>query len=194
MLPTWFTAQRRNLWLWLALLAVVAVAVYQLRSQGRLWSCACGYVRLWSSDIKSAENSQQWFDPYSFTHIEHGFLFYGLLALIVPRLSLMWRLWLAIAIESLWEVIENSAFVIQRYREATLALGYQGDTIINSLGDILACGVGFMIARRLGFRRTLALFVLVELILLSWIRDSLILNVVMLLYPIEAIKNWQMSQ
>jgi hypothetical protein len=105
----------------------------------------------------------------------------------------VWRLALAISIEAGWEVFENSAFIINRYREATLALGYEGDTVINSFGDILACGIGFLLARRLGFRRTLLIFVLTEIVLLIWIRDSLILEILMLIYPIDAIKAWQMS-
>jgi hypothetical protein len=131
-------------------------------------------------------------DRYSFTHLLHGFLLYGLLALIAPRLSAVWRLWLAVSIEAVWEVIENSEFVIRRYREQTAALGYHGDTIVNSLGDILVCGLWFALAQRLGFRRTFALFVLTEVTLAIYvIRDNLTLNVVMLIYPIDAIKEWQ---
>ena len=100
-------------------------------------------------------------------------------------------MWLAVSIEAVWEVVENSQFVIERYREETIALGYQGDTIVNSLADILLCGIGFELARRLGFRRTLALFVVTEVALAVWIRDNLSLNVVMLVYPIEAVKEWQ---
>ena len=178
----------------LTTLAIVAASVYLLHQQGRLWWCSCSRVRLWSGDVWGAENSQQLFDPYTFTHILHGFLFCGVLAWLIPRVAPIWRFCLAISIEALWEVVENSNFIIQRYREATLAIGYQGDTIINSLGDILACGVGFVLARKLGFRRSLALFVATEIILLFWIRDSLILNIVMLIYPIDAIKAWQMGQ
>ena len=108
-----------------------------------------------------------------------------------PRLSVVWQLWLAVSIEAAWEVIENSEFVIRRYREQTAALGYHGDTIVNSLGDILVCGLGFMMARRLGLRRTAVLFVVTEVALAFWIRDNLTLNVLMLIYPIEAIKDWQ---
>jgi hypothetical protein len=121
----------------------------------------------------------------------HGFVFCGLLAWGLPRLAPVWRLSLAVTVEALWEVLENSDFVIRRYREATAALGYEGDTVVNSLGDIFACGLGFVIARRLGFRRSLALFVLTEVVLLVWIKDSLTLNVLMLIYPIDAIKAWQ---
>jgi uncharacterized protein DUF2585 len=94
--------------------------------------------------------------------------------------------------EAVWEVIENSEFVINRFREVTAALGYHGDTIINSLSDIAACAVGFMIARRLGLWRSVALFVVTEVVLAIWVRDSLLLEVLMLLRPIEAIKAWQM--
>ena len=176
---------------WLAIVAVLVVAAYQLRSQGRLWWCSCDYLLLWSGDPWSSDNSQHLLDPYSVTHVLHGFLFCGLIALIAPRLRKAWQLWLAIALEAVWEVIENSRFVIERYREETAALGYQGDTIVNSLADILLCGVGFVLARRLGFRRTLALFVVTEVALAVWIRDNLSLNVLMLIYPIEVVKEWQ---
>jgi Protein of unknown function (DUF2585) len=176
---------------WLAIVAVLVVAAYQLRSQGRLWWCSCDYLLLWSGDPWSSDNSQHLLDPYSFTHVLHGFLFCGLIALIAPRLRRAWQLWLAISLEAVWEVVENSRFVIDRYREETAALGYQGDTIVNSLADILLCGVGFVLARRLGFRRTVALFVLTEAALAIWIRDNLSLNVLMLIYPIEAVKEWQ---
>jgi hypothetical protein len=188
-----FTSNSKRWWPWLAIAVVLIITAIQLRSQGRLWVCDCGYIWLWSGNIWSSDNSQHWFDPYSFTHVLHGFIFYWLLAWIWPRLTPLWQLWLALSVEALWEIAENSAFVINRYREATAALGYQGDAVINSLGDIVACGLGFAIAWRLGFRRSLALFIITELVLLFWIRDSLILNVIMLLYPIEAIKAWQVG-
>jgi Protein of unknown function (DUF2585) len=164
-----------------------------LRGQGRLWWCACGRLRLWTSDAWSQHTSQHLLDPYSFTHVLHGVVLCGLLAWCCARLRPGWRFVLALALEALWEVLENSEFVIRRYREATAALGYQGDTIANSLGDIVCCGVGFLVARRLGLRRSLLLFVLLEIGLLIWIRDSLVLEVLMLLYPVEAIKAWQVG-
>jgi hypothetical protein len=176
---------------WLAIVVVLAGTVYQLRSQGRLWWCSCDYVLLWSGDAWSSDNSQHLLDPYSFTHVLHGFVLCGLLALIIPRLSPVWQLWLAVSIEAGWEVLENSEFVIQRYRQETAALGYHGDTIVNSLGDILVCGLGFVLARNLGLRHTLGLFVGIEIALAFWIRDSLLLNIIMLVYPIDAIKEWQ---
>jgi hypothetical protein len=176
---------------WLATLAVLAAAAGLLRWQGRMWFCDCGRFRLWTPDAWGAETSQQLFDPYSFTHVLHGFAFAGLLALAAPKLSAGWRLTLAAALEAAWEVIENTPYVIGRYREATAALGYTGDTVVNSLGDIAACGLGFEVARRLGLRLSLAAFALVEIALLLWIRDSLLLNVLMLLYPSDAVRAWQ---
>lgn len=183
----------RRAWPWLAIAAATTLAAFLLRWQGRSWLCDCGRVLVWTGDAWGADNSQHLSDPYSFTHVLHGFVFCGVLAWALPRVGWPWRLALAVSIEALWEVVENSAFVINRYREATLALGYQGDTIINSAGDLLACALGFVLARRLGLRLTLAVFALTEIVLLIWIRDSLLLNVLMLLYPVEAIKAWQMN-
>ena len=176
---------------WFAIVLVLIGTVVLLRSQGRLWLCSCDYLLLWSGDPWSSDNSQHLLDPYSFTHLLHGFLLCGLLALALPRLSVAWRLSLAVSIEAAWELIENSELVIRRYREETAALGYHGDTIVNSIGDILVCGLGFLLAQRLGVRRTFAVFVLTEVALAVSIRDNLTLNVVMLIYPIEAIKEWQ---
>lgn len=185
---------RGKLWPWLSIVAVLGAAAFQLHRQGRRWWCACGQPYVWSGDIWSPHNSQHPFDPYSLTHVLHGVVYAGLLAWAIPRLSPGWRLWLALSIEALWELLENSNFIIQRYRAATLAFGYQGDTIVNSLGDILSCGVGFTLARRLGFRGSVALFVAIEVVLLVWIRDSLLLNVVMLIHPLDVIKAWQIGR
>ena len=175
----------------LALAVVLSAAAFELRAQGRLWFCACGRVLPWVGDAWGAETSQQLFDPYSFTHVLHGLAFCGLLAWSLPRVGLRWRLVLAVSAEALWEVVENTDFVINRYREATAALGYTGDTVINSLGDVLACTLGFLIARRLGWLRSLILFVATEVFLLIWIRDSLILNIILLLHPSEKLRAWQ---
>lgn len=181
----------RNFWPWLATFAALAATAFQLRAQGRLWFCDCGRFRLWTCEAWGAETSQQLFDPYAFTHVLHGFAFAGLLALVAPGLRAGWRLTLAVALEAAWEIAENTSYVIDRYREATAALGYTGDTVVNSLGDVVACGLGFEIARRLGWRLSLVAFALVEIALLVWIRDSLLLNVLMLLYPSDAIRAWQ---
>lgn len=176
---------------WLAIAAVLAASAAALRWQGRLWSCACGSLRPWVGDAWSPDTSQHLFDPYSLTHVLHGFAFCGLLALLAPRVTRRWRFVLAVAAEAAWEVLENTEYVINRYREATAALGYNGDTILNSLGDIIACATGFLLARRLGPLRTLLLFVLTEAVLLFWIRDSLLLNILLLIYPSETLRAWQ---
>jgi len=122
----------------------------------------------------------------------HGVLEFWLLGLLFPKLKMGWRLFLAVLIESSWEVAENSSYVINRYREETISLDYFGDSIINSLSDIVCCATGFAIAYKLRFWGSLALFVATETILIFWIHDSLIINIIMLLYPIEAIKSWQL--
>ena len=176
---------------WLAVAAVVAASAAVLRLEGRRWLCSCGRLQPWVGDAWSADTSQHLFDPYSLTHVLHGFAFAGLLALLLPRAGGRPRLILAVAAEALWEVVENTDYVINRYREATAALGYTGDTVVNSLGDIAACALGFLLARRLGALRTLLLFVAVEVALLLWIRDSLLLNIILLLYPSERLRAWQ---
>jgi hypothetical protein len=185
------TDLRKSFRPWAVCAAVLLAAALRLRAQGRSWLCECGYFLLWTGDTWSADNSQHLFDPYALTHVLHGFLFCGLLALIAPGLDARWRLCLAVAAEALWEVVENTEFVVNRYRETTAALGYRGDTVINSLGDVAACAVGFVIALRLGWRRALLVFVAVEASLLFWIKDGLLLNIIMLLYPSDAIRQWQ---
>ena len=181
-----------NLWPAFVILVVLGLAALQLHNQGRLWWCACrGF--LWTSDAWGSRTSQTFLDPYSFTHILHGLMFCGLLALLIRGMSWRWRLLMAIAIESAWELIENTNTVIERYREATAALGYQGDTVVNSLGDILCCGIGFVIARKLGWRRSIVVFVATELLLVIWIRDSLLLEIIMLIHPMNGIKAWQIG-
>ena len=174
---------------WLALVGILALTAYQLHRQGRRWWCACWPLR---RVVVLPEHSQHLFDPYSFTHVLHGIILCGLLGLALPRLAPAWRLWLAIAAESLWEVVENTAFVIQRYRAATAALGYEGDSIANSLGDIVSGALGFVIAWRLGMRWSIVLFIAIELVLLFLIKDNLTLNIVMLIHPSESVRAWQM--
>ncbi len=188
--------EKRRLWSWAVLVAIFVAAALLLRLQGRLWICACGHVQLWSGNICSSDNSQHLFDPFSFTHVLHGFLFFWLVALLVKfvmkSLRPAWQLVLAVSIEAVWEVFENTEFIIDRYRSETAALGYNGDTVINSSGDILCCLVGFVVARRLGWQRGLILFVVVELILIFWIKDSLLLEILMLIRPIDAVRAWQL--
>ena len=171
---------------------VLLLMIVLLRAQGRLFLCACGVFELWTRDTCSSNNSQQLLDPYSFTHVLHGFLFFFLVVLVFRRLGRGWQFVLTLALEAAWEVFENSSFVIERYRTATAALGYQGDTVVNSIGDLACALIGFLIARQVGIRGSLILFALFELILILWIHDSLLLQILMLVWPIEAIKAWQM--
>ncbi|HEX6718027.1 MAG TPA: DUF2585 family protein [Pyrinomonadaceae bacterium] len=171
---------------------VVLAMIVLLHAQGRSFLCTCGRFAVWTSDWCSSVTSQQLFDPYSFTHVLHGILFFWLIALLFRRMPRAWQFWLALLLESAWEVFENTSFVINKYRTETAALGYQGDTIVNSLGDLACALVGFLVAQQLGLRRSLLLFVVVEVVLTLWIHDSLLLQILMLVHPIEAIKAWQM--
>jgi hypothetical protein len=186
-------SNKRKIWPWLVIVSILAATAFQLHQQGRLWWCACGRRFLWTGDAWGSLTSQAFLDPYSFTHILHGLMFCGLLTLFVRRMPGTWRLCLAVAAEAVWELIENTDTVIQHYRAATAALGYQGDTVMNSLGDIICCGVGFMIARKLGWLRSIIVFLVVEAMLLVLIRDSLLLEIVMLVRPINAIKALQLG-
>jgi Protein of unknown function (DUF2585) len=155
-----------------------------------LW-CACGRPNPICLDAFSDHTSQHLFDPYSLCHLLKGLAYCGLVAWAFPRLPWQWGLCLAVGLEACWELVENSPFVIERYRTHTVAQNYQGDTIANSLGDIFSSAVGFLIARRIGLWPSVALFVMIELFLLWCIRDNLTLTVVMLVYPLEAVKAWQ---
>ena len=170
---------------------VLLLVVVLLRAEGRMFICSCGHFALWTSDTCSSNTSQQLLDPYSFTHVLHGFLFFWLIALLFRRMNSSWQVCLALLLEGAWEVFENTRFVIDKYRTETAALGYTGDTIVNSFGDLMCAFVGFLIAQRLGLRRSLIVFVLVETFLILWIRDSLLLQILMLVRPVEAIKLWQ---
>ncbi|MBX7054607.1 MAG: DUF2585 family protein [Pyrinomonadaceae bacterium] len=176
-----------------AYLLIVLAAIVILQMQGRVWWCQAGDITPWSWNIWSTHNSQHIVDPYSFTHVLHGVLEFWLIGLVFRRMPLAWRLALAVFIESAWEVAENSAAVIERYRSATISLDYFGDSIINSVADIACCSLGFVIAYKLRFWRSLALFVVTEILLIIFIKDSLIINIIMLLFPVEAIKTWQLG-
>jgi hypothetical protein len=187
-----FRAQ--NYWPVFAIVASFAATALMLRLEGRLWFCACGSIQLWSGKICSANNSQHFLDPYSFTHVLHGFLFFWVIAWLLSRLRANWQLALAVAVEAGWEVFENTNFIIDRYRSETAALGYTGDTVVNSFGDILCCLIGFIVARRLGLRRSLVVFAILELVLIVWIKDSLLLEILMLVVPIDTVRAWQMCK
>lgn len=169
----------------------MVVTIVYLRWQGRVWWCDCGQGNPVSLPVASRHNSQHLFDPYSLSHVLHGVLFFGLFRLVAGRWLLGWRRVAATAIEVAWEMMENSPIIIDRYRAATVSLGYTGDSILNSLGDIASFIAGFYLARWLGLWRSAALFVTIELLMLWLIRDNLALNVLMLLWPIDAIRTWQ---
>ena len=165
--------------------------VVALRLEGRVWWCECGGWNPWASDVWSRHSSQHLVDPYSFTHFLHGFVFSGFLRWLFPRMTRPWRFFGAVVLEAAWEILENSPTIIERYRTATMALDYEGDSILNSIGDVLACALGAAAAQRWGVRISLYVFVALEGLLLFWIRDNLTLNVLMLLFPIDAVKQWQ---
>jgi hypothetical protein len=167
--------------------------VLQLRVQGRIWFCECGTIRFWIGDSSGPHTSQHFLDPYTFTHIQHGFIFLWPVQWLFKRWSWPWQVWLTLFIEAVWEVIENTQWVIDRYRDATAAHGYTGDSIVNVLGDLAACWLGIMFVKWFGWRVTWALFVFIEVVLIFTIRDSLLLNVIMLFFPLEALKQWQMG-
>lgn len=176
-----------------AIAAVLLIVAGAEAAMGRVLICKCGTVKLWHGIVQSAENSQHVSDWYTFTHVSHGLLFYAALWMAAPRLPLALRLTTAVAIEGMWEVVENSSFVIDRYRAATISLDYYGDSIINSLSDVVAMMVGFALARRLSAWASVALLAGMEAMLAIAIRDNLALNIIMLLHPIDAIKHWQVG-
>ena len=188
------TDRRQNLLPFILSLTSLAIMVGVLYGQGRVWWCKLGDYAIYISEAwNSGHTSQHFFDPYTFTHVLHGVLLFWLAALIFSNLSTAWRFFIAIFAESSWEVFENSTFIVEKYRANTASLDYFGDSIFNSVGDVLACAVGFWIAVKVGWWRSLIFFVLTEICLLLWIRDSLLVNIVMLLYPLDAIKQWQMN-
>lgn len=185
-------SNRAGVWQIVAIGLVLLLLIVLLRAEGRMFLCDCGHFAVWTADTCSSLTSQQLFDPYSFTHVLHGFLFFWLIALLFRRMNSSRQVVLAVLLEGAWEVFENTRFVIDKYRTETAALGYQGDTIVNSLGDVACALIGFVLARKLGLRWSLIFFVLVEVVLIAWIHDSLLLQILMLVRPVEAIKLWQM--
>lgn len=186
------TAKRLKLRHYLLIGALmIAAAAAILLWMGRNPICTCGTIKLWVGETNSSDNSQHIADWYTLSHIIHGFLFYGLLWLVARRTPLGARLLIAILIEASWEIFENTDMVINRYREGTIALGYVGDSVLNSVSDILFMVIGFFFAARAPIWLTVVLAIFFELLAAWVIRDNLTLNVLMLLYPLDAVKAWQ---
>jgi len=179
----------RRAWL-LALLILVAAAAAEL-AMGRNPICTCGEIELWVGARDSAKTSQMLVDWYSLSHVVHGLLFYALLWLVARRWTVEWRFLTGTLLEAAWEVTENTPFVIDRYRATTAAIGYTGDSIVNSMSDILMMAFGFLVARKLPVWATIMLLIVLEIVPLLVIRDNLTLNIVNLLAPNPALQAWQ---
>lgn len=175
-----------------AVVLTLGAALVEL-AMGRLLICQCGYVRLWHGVVYSSENSQHLSDWYTFTHVLHGVGFYFLLWFAARRFDIGLRFVLAVALEAAWEVAENTPFIIDRYRAATISLDYYGDSVVNSVADIGAMAIGFGFAAVLNVWGSVLLFLAVEAGLALMIRDSLLLNILMLIHPVDAVKRWQMG-
>jgi len=188
------SAHRRVAWMCgIAVVVIIATAAAIEFAMGRVAICRCGYVKLWHGVVNSSENSQHITDWYSFSHIIHGIGFYFLLWLVARRLPPGVRFVLAVLLEATWEVFENTPFVIDRYRAATISLDYYGDSIINSMSDIVSMMLGFWIARRVPLWLSVGLVIVLEVTVALIIRDNLTLNILMLIHPFEVIKRWQLA-
>lgn len=184
--PTW--------WVWISgALAILGVQVALLALFGQPWYCACGYIKVWEGVVLSVGNSQHITDWYTYSHIIHGFLFYALFWRLFPHAPVWVRFLLALGLESSWEVLENTPWVINHYREQALAAGYVGDSILNSFSDSVAMLVGFVLAWRLPVWVIVATALILEAMVGYTIRDNLTLNIVNLLYPSDVVSTWQMQ-
>jgi hypothetical protein len=189
------TTSNWDRWLWFAPPLILAITLGVLYAMGRPLICTCGTVELWHGAINSAEDSQHIADWYSFSHVIHGFLFYLALWLCAHKINWLKPTWsrftMAVLLESAWEVLENTPLIINRYREATIALGYNGDSILNSTSDILFMSLGFVLAMRFPVWLTICIALALEVTTAILIRDNLTLNILMLVFPVDAVHQWQ---
>ena len=184
---------KRQQWIICVFIAVLGLTAGIELWMGRSPLGPDGKFGWWEGNIWSSENSQRLADPYSFSHIVHGMLFYAVLWLVARRLPVRHRLLLALVVEAGWEILENSPLIINRYREATISLGYVGDSVLNSSSDIVMMVLGFLFAWRARPWVTVAAILVMEVGCALWIRDNLTLNIIMLIHPVDAIKHWQMA-
>ena len=173
------------------IVGLITLQAATLYLMGRTPICTCGTVKLWHGAVQSSENSQHLFDWYSFTHVLHGFWLYFFGWLFLRRWPVAARLVLAVFLEASWEILENTTFVVERYRSATVSLDYYGDSIVNSVGDSVSMITGFALAALIPLWASVAAVIAIEVGLIYLIRDNLFLNVLMLIYPMDTIRAWQ---
>ena len=176
----------------IVLIGIGVLMMLILALMGRVWWCQSGDWTPWSWNVWSPHNSQHFVDPYALSHVQHGIGLFLLLSLLTDRwLSVEWQTLAVAVVEATWEVAENTPWLINRYRESTASLDYFGDSIANSAADYVMCLAGVMLARKLSWPLAVGIFVAFEAISVLWIRDSLLLNILMLVCPIDSIKQWQ---
>jgi hypothetical protein len=171
--------------------AMLATQFLVLVLMGQPLSCECGHIDLWHASASGSETSQHFADWYSLTHVAHGFVFYFLIWLLAPKAPSAIIFVLALGFEAGWEILENTPLVIERYRQTALAAGYFGDSVVNSIGDTLAMILGFVVARKVPVWFSIVVLIGLELFLVFAIHDNLTLNIIQLVYPLDAISQWQ---